>query len=257
MGGMGGMGDYEEERLENCVIEREFSLEDIYNERTVKINYSVKCFCKKCNGTGDETKKLEICKNCDGKGKVVNVRQMGPMIQQFVTVCDACKGTGKKIKKLCQQCNGKTFLMKNKEIDLPLKNGLDNGNKLQMVDKGHHFVKGKTDLIVIVKQKEHHFYKREGNNLIINLDIPLYQSLFGVNQVITHLDGRQLYIDHNQLVKDNSVMKIKNEGMKILNSSGKGDLIINFKIKYPNLKLLESNEKYIIKIINKVKYGRF
>ena len=105
------------------------------------------------------------------------------------------------------------------------------------------------DIIITLSCAEHSIFEREGNNLIIEKEISLYES-YKLDGIINTLDNRQLRINTDNIdifgEELESLRKIKNEGMPILNSENKGDLIIKFKCKMPKsfddeqLKLLET-----------------
>ena len=262
MGGMGGMGGFEfpfnmnrnnepKERKENCVINLAVTLEQIYNEEKIKINYKQKVYCKTCNGFGTKNGKKSICQTCDGKGKVLNVRRMGPLVQQVIVDCNICGGKGEIINESnkCQECNGKSYKIRNKTFNLPLKNGLKTGNKIKLDRKGHIFKDFKTDLIIEIIQKPHKIFKRNGKNLIIEMELKLYQSLIGFDKIIKHLDGRELHLNYRNIIKEGDIKRIKNEGMVDLNDMTKGDLHIIFKIDYPDLSKLSKNESNLLKVL--------
>ena len=89
--------------------------------------------------------------------------QMGPMIQQMVSHCDKCRGTGIFINNnnRCVECNGNKFLIKEKQIEIPLKNGLKTGNKIHLERKGHHFKDGKTKILSPTGSGFHNFFQLE------------------------------------------------------------------------------------------------
>lgn len=249
MGGMGDMGGMPNKENENCVIEKPVSLEELYNGATVKINYSQKNYCKFCDGTGSKTKKLNKCNKCNGKGKILQQRQLGPgMVQQVVLPCNGCDGSGEFIgsNNKCSQCDGKTFFIKNKSLDIPLKKGLTHGNKIQLSNKGHIFKSGRTDLIIVILEKKHDTFIRDNFDLHTHINISLYQDLFGFSKVIKHLDNREILIQHNNMVENDCVLLVRNEGM-IQPNGIKGSLFVHVKTKFPNLNNLEDNEKTILK----------
>lgn len=260
MGNMGNMGGFgfpfsvnQKEPTEDCNIRLSVDLDQIYNEEIVSINYNQKNYCKDCNGYGNKNKKKSECKTCDGKGKVLKVFRMGPMVQQSVAECEICNGSGIKINKndLCNTCNGKTYIIKKKDLKIPLKNGIKNGNKIKIEGKGHQFKNKKTDLIVEIIERVHNKFKKDGNssNLIIFIELKLYQSLLGFNKIITHLDKRKIYINHTGQIKEGDVKILKNEGMNNLNTNKKGDLKIIFSVKYPIFKNMKLEELINLKKI--------
>ncbi len=266
MGGMGGMGGFpgfggfsgfggfgrrEEQEEEHCVVKLPVSLEQIYNEEKVTVSYKQKIYCSTCNGNGTKDGKKSVCDGCDGKGKVMQVRRMGPMVHQTIIDCPECSGKGKYITKnnICKNCNGKTYTEKNKSYDIPLKNGIKSGNKIKVDNKGHQLKNKKTHLIIVILEKEHETFKRDDDNLIINMEIKLYQSLLGFTKIVKHLDNRFLEINNDDIIKDGDVKVIPNEGMNNLNGYQKGNLYIKFKVKYPSLNKLKNEEKDILKVL--------
>jgi DnaJ homolog subfamily A member 2 len=259
-GGMGGMGGFgfpfdvnrsRSDSKENCTINLAVTLEQIYNEEKIKVNYKQKVYCKNCNGFGTNNGKKSICSKCNGKGKVMKVRRMGPLVQQMVGDCDICRGTGELINNnnKCKECNGQSYNIRNKTFNLPLKNGLKTGNKIKLDKKGHIFKDYKTDLIIEVIQKPHNIFKREDKNLIIEIELKLYQSLIGFDKIIKHLDGRELHLSYRNIIKEGDIKRIKNEGMIDLNDMSKGDLHIIFTINYPDLTRLSKNESNLLKVL--------
>ncbi len=95
-GGGRGRGGPAKKQVAKCKptkVAFKVSLEDIYNGKVVKFeNKRTRC-CEKCNGKGGEN--VETCKQCKGKGMVIQMYQMGPgMYQQVQKHCDKCKGEG-------------------------------------------------------------------------------------------------------------------------------------------------------------------
>ena len=60
------------------------------------------------------------------------------------------------------------------------------------------------------------------------------------------MDNRELYIVHNDIIKEGDIKIIKGEGMKN-NRNIKGDLHIVFSIKYPELNKLLDKEKTLLR----------
>lgn len=220
---------------ENIVIQQEVSLEDIYNQKSIKVNFKQKNKCNDCNGEGTKDGKSNKCQQCDGKGVRIQIIQMGPMIQQVQSTCGGCRGSGKVVNNnnKCDECGTNGYTLKDINVDVPLKNGLSNGQQIQLQNLGHNLKSGKTDVIIVIKEKEHDTFKRNGCNLIIDIELKLFQALFGFDKIIKHLDGRELYISHTGITEYNTKRKIFGEGMSDIKFKTKGDLIINFTFKLP------------------------
>ena len=75
------------------------SLIETYNESIKDIIDDIinKIEINEYNSDGD-TQLTIACSKCDGKGIILEIRRMGPMVQQTQRTCDACQGNGKSIK---------------------------------------------------------------------------------------------------------------------------------------------------------------
>ena len=176
---------------------------------------------------------------------------MGPMIQQIQQTCPHCKGTGKTSPSVnkCNDCHGKCYKVKDVRINVPLKNGLTNGQQIQLPGHGHNLKEGKTDLIIIINEKQNEYFKRNGADLIITITLKLYQALFGFDKIIQHLDKRKLHISHTGKTNYDTIRKIPGEGMKNLNTSTKGDLIIKFNIELIDVDLSTNNSEKLLLLL--------
>ncbi len=247
--GMGGMGQ-QSRQPEDIVEPINVTLDQIYNEQTVDFSYKQKNFCTKCDGEGSKDGKQTKCQVCDGKGVKVQVIRMGSMIQQSVGECHGCKGKGKVIDDTnrCDCCNGKGYTNKDKTIQIPLKSGLMNGYKMTLEGKGHQFKNTKTNLIVVINEEPNKVFKRYDDDLFVDVELKLYQALFGFEKILTHLDGRKLHISCSGKTDFNMIRKISGEGIKNLKNT-KGDLYVKFNISLPNFTTLPAETKSQLKTL--------
>lgn len=245
-------GGSPQEKREDISLTLKVDLKSIYNEKVVDITFDQKIYCNNCDGTGHKNKISPKCPDCDGKGKIMRVMQMGPMITQQVQPCQSCRGTGKKKidpSDVCKHCGGKSYNIVKKTIKLPLKNGLEENHSIQMRGEGHKFKDHNTNLIINIKIIEDNLFKRVDNNLVTSVTLELYQSLFGFNKLITLMDDKIIHISSKTPTIEGSMKVIKGKGMKNLNDGSIGDLIIKFKIKYPDSKNFTEDELSTIKNI--------
>jgi len=244
-GGQGGMfGRGEQRQQEHCVVDKEVSLEELFCEKTITIAYKQKISCKKCNGNGTKDGKKSTCGTCDGSGKQIRIIRQGMMAQQMISHCTTCNGSGEIMNKIniCEDCKGKKVQVKEKTFDLPLTKKMSNGNKIIVEGKGNILNTGITNLIIILHEKTHNVFTRDGKDLHINMKLRIFQTLFGFTKSFNHLDGRILALQYNGIKKMDPTFKIKNEGMN-------GDLYVHITTSIPNLDKLDNNEKVTLKNI--------
>lgn len=247
MPGMPGMPSFfkQKQQQEDCIVEHLVTLDDLYNNRTVNIKYQHKVSCSKCNGTGSKDGKTNECNGCKGSGKKVRIIKQGPMVQQMVGLCDECNGSGEKTSKenKCNDCFGNKVQLKETIIEFTLNKNMTNNQKILINEKGHILKNKKTNLILIIKEQPHPIFKRVGNDLHMNVKLRLFQAVYGFTKMITHLDGRNLLVKFDKMIKNmKTVIKVKNEGM-----NSNSNLIIHISTCMPKIEKLDENENMALK----------
>jgi len=66
-----------------------------------------------------------------------------------------------------------------KTIDLKLPQGLEDGTKIRLAGKGEEGPGGRGDAIVTIELEPHRFFKREGNNIRLELPVTLKEAVLG------------------------------------------------------------------------------
>ncbi len=242
-GGMGGMGG--RRRQEDLIVEQNVKLEELFTNKKIPVKYKQQVYCNTCNGTGSKDGKSNDCKGCNGKGQKIRMIKQGNMIQQFMSPCEECGGTGEKIIKdnMCPDCFGNKNIIKEKTFELQLNKKLTNNDKIVVEQMGHQLKHGKTNLVIIIREQPHPVFKRKGNDLHIDMKLRLFQSLYGFNKVITHLDGRNIVLKYDKMLSHmTTTMIVKGEGM-----DSHSDLYVNIYTHMPKLDRLDEQENNILK----------
>jgi DnaJ family protein A protein 2 len=124
-----------------------------------------------------------------------------------------------------------------KVLEVNIEKGMKNGHKIKFsgeADEAPGTVAG--DVVIVVQEKEHDVFKRQGSDLVMSIDLKLSESLCGFVKVVTHLDGRTLKIEvpEGQVTKHDAVRMIQGEGMPHHgNPFTKGRLFIRFQVEFP------------------------
>lgn len=148
--------------------------------------------CSKCGGTGAYSKSdISTCSRCNGSGRIVTTQNtiLGQMRSEVE--CPDCHGTGKKIKRACPDCNGQGRVRVNKNIVVNIPGGIDNDQTIRVQGEGEAGTKGgpQGDLFVHVTVKDHEIFKRDGNNIILELPITFSQAALGATIEVRTLTG--------------------------------------------------------------------
>ncbi len=190
--------------------------------------------CDICSGHGAKPgTELESCKTCNGSGKVHEVRNS--ILGQFASVrtCATCDGLGKVPKEKCTNCKGHGTLRKQEEIHIKIPAGIDNGEMIRMPRQGEA-VKGGVagDLYVKVHVKPHKLYRREGQNLVMDLPVKLTDALLGSTVNIETIDGKTLEVKIPAMKRAEELLRVRGQGIPGAGSQ-RGDLIIRLETALP------------------------
>ncbi|XP_055739404.1 dnaJ homolog subfamily A member 1 isoform X2 [Salvelinus fontinalis] len=231
----GGGRLHRERRGKNVVHQLTVSLEDLFNGATRKLAVQKNVICERCEGRGGRKGAVEMCMSCRGTGMQVRLHQLGPgMVQQVSTVCGGCQGQGQRIshKDRCKACSGRKILRQKKILEVHIDKGMKDGQKLVFHGEGDQepgLEPG--DIIIVLDQRVHPVFTRQGENLIMTMELQLVEALCGFQKPCQTLDNRSLLITCHpgELIKPGDKKCVLNEGMPMHRRPfEKGRLIILF-----------------------------
>ncbi|XP_015235171.1 dnaJ homolog subfamily B member 13 isoform X2 [Cyprinodon tularosa] len=155
-----------------------------------------------------------------------------------------------KISRRVMNEDGQTSSIKDKILTIDVKPGWREGTKIifpREGDQGPNSIPA--DIVFIVREKIHHLFKRQHNDLIYKARISLEMALTGCSVDVQTLDGRLLTIPVNDIVHPSYKKVLSGEGMPLpKDPSQRGDLIIAFDISFPE-KLCPENKRLIKKAL--------
>jgi len=240
-GGRGrGRQPGEKMRGRDTVHQMKVSLEDVYNGTTRQLAVQKNVICETCNGIGGKEGSVQKCENCNGTGMDVRMRQIGPgMVQQIQQPCRPCNQTGEKIreKDRCKNCAGKKVEKQRKILKCEIDKGMKDGQKLTFSGEGDQAPDIEPgDIVIVLDEKEHDVFTRQGSDLYMRMDISLADALCGFTRTIKTLDNRTLVINSHpgEVIRPKKLKCVLDEGMPIYGDpTEKGRLVIDFQITFP------------------------
>ncbi|XP_016358681.1 dnaJ homolog subfamily A member 2a [Sinocyclocheilus anshuiensis] len=197
--------------------------------------------CSTCNGQGGKSGAVQKCTACRGRGMRIMIRQLAPgMVQQMQSVCTDCNGEGEVIseKDRCKKCEGKKVIKEVKILEVHVDKGMKHGQKITFggeADQAPGLEPG--DIVLVLQEKDHETFRREGNDLHMTHKIGLVEALCGFHFTLKHLDGRQIVVKYpaGKVIEPGSVRVVRGEGMPhYRNPFEKGDLFIKFDVQFPD-----------------------
>lgn len=122
-----------------------------------------------------------------------------------------------------------------KIIVVQVKAGWKSGTKLNYAGEGDEYAPNKRqDVQLVIEEKAHPIFRREGDDLHVTMNLTLEESLCGFSKSVTTLDSRELKVSNKAVTVPNQQLKFPNGGMpNQKDSNSKGALIVTFKVTFP------------------------
>ncbi|XP_048649581.1 LOW QUALITY PROTEIN: dnaJ homolog subfamily A member 2-like [Marmota marmota marmota] len=208
-----------------------------YNHDSYKLSTYMSNFH---SGQGRESGAVQTCNACQGQGVCIMIRELAPgMVQQIRTVCSDCNGEGEVIneKDHCKKCKGKKVIKEVKILEVHEDKGMKHGQRITFTgeaDQAPGVEPG--DIVLLLQEKEHEVFQRDGNDLHMTYKIGLVEALCGFLFIFKHLDGRQIMVKYppGKVIEPGCVCVVGEEGMpQYHNPFEKGDLYIKFDVQFP------------------------
>ncbi|HBK71185.1 MAG TPA: molecular chaperone DnaJ [Flavobacteriaceae bacterium] len=147
-----------------------------------------------------------------------------------------------------------TLTVNGKKIRLTIPAGIENGQVIKIKGHGEKVGKGGVngDLYIKFNITNNTKFKRDKNNLYLNLDLDLYKAILGGEIVITTIDGKKVKLKVKPETQNNTKVKLKGKGLPLYKKSGYfGDLFVTYQIKIP--KKLTTKEKELFTELSKLR----
>jgi molecular chaperone DnaJ len=154
----------------------------------MRLNISRHDTCSNCHGQGT----LEApgkCPECNGTGQIT---QTGGRMK-FNVQCPRCHGTGKNLT-TCPVCHGEGTVMTTEPLEVRIKPGTRDGQRIRVPGKGNAGAHGGTagDLYAIIRTEEHPVFRRDGDDIYLTVPVSATEAALGAKIEVPTIDGRAL-----------------------------------------------------------------
>ena len=157
-----------------------------------KIRLSVDEECIQCGGSGAASKNdIKQCTKCGGRGRVYIRQQTIFGASTVETVCPDCRGKGKTVTKKCPECGGTGRVRKTKDVEITIPAGIQTGMSLRMEGYGQSGYNGGMpgDLYIQFNVLDHPNFKRNGQDIILEIPLSVSQAALGDTIQVPTIDG--------------------------------------------------------------------
>ncbi len=187
--------------------------------------------CDTCHGTGFAGKGVAVCPECDGTGTVTQMA--GAM--KFNLTCPRCGGSGR-LNNVCPTCKGEGHVPKQDTVDVRIPPGVASGSRLRVAGKGNAGTAGGPagDLYITVRVEEHPFFKRDGDNINIQVPVTVSEAGLGAKIEVPTIDGRSL-LKIPQGTQNGQKFRLREKGVLNMRKNSRGDEIVEVLLQSPDV----------------------
>ncbi|OHF36832.1 molecular chaperone DnaJ [Corynebacterium sp. HMSC074A01] len=251
-GGFGGVGDIFEaffgggaggreprSRVQpgnDALLRTQITLEEAFSGVRKEVTVDTAVLCDKCHGSGSESgAKPQTCDYCKGHGAVQEMQQSFLGNVMTTHECPKCHGYGEVITDPCRQCAGDGRVRATRDLTVKIPAGIASGMRIRMADQGEvgHGGGPAGDLYVEVHTTPHKVFAREGNDLHLELRLPMYDAALGTELHVDNLAGETTTITVPAGVQPGEEIVLDGEGMPKLRAEGAGDMIAHVQVVVP------------------------
>ena len=186
--------------------------------------------CSVCNGLRAEPgTEPERCAQCGGSGEVRRAQQS--IFGQFVNVamCDKCRGEGRVVTHPCKNCRGIGREKRKRRLSVKIPAGVDDGSQMRLTGEGELGNHGgpRGNLYLQLNVKPHEVFRRDEDDLILDLDLNFAQVGLGDEVDVPTIDGEPHSLRIPAGTQTGETFVVRGKGVPHLRGGGRGDMIVH------------------------------
>lgn len=193
--------------------------------------------CSRCHGNQAEPgTRIESCPDCRGRGEVERISDSFLGRIRRIEACARCRGTGRLIATACKACAGHGVVRAEKRLTVKVPPGVDDSTRLRVQGEGAAGRRGggPGDLIVFIRVAQHDRFRREGDDLWLDMPVGFAQAALGAELQVTGLTGQTEVLHVPGGTATDTVFRMAKAGLPRLGSSVRGNLNIRVSVTVPS-----------------------
>jgi molecular chaperone DnaJ len=220
------------QRGRDLETEVSLSFDQAVNGAQVKLSVPTSQPCPTCRGTGAKPgTKPKVCPVCNGRG--IEAESQG--IFSISQPCSRCHGAGTIIEDPCQTCGGSGAQRTVKQLRVNIPAGVREGSRIRLAGKGEAGLRGSEpgDLYVVTRVEDSSVFKRNGDNLEVEVPLTIPEAVLGAVVEVPTLRGtKRLRVPAG--TKHGTVQRLRGEGPPRLHGKSRSDIHYRFVIDVPD-----------------------
>jgi len=165
--------------------------------------------------------------------------------------CPTCQGSSFIQNLPCSTCQGSGVLPRIKRLEVKIPAGVNNRSRVRIAGKGQPGYGGANgDLYLVISVKPHKLFERRGDDLYVDLPVPLTVAMLGGEIQVPTLKGK-LALKIPPETQNGRAFRLNGQGMPHLGNSSRGDLLTRVNIVLPAK--LTPEEKELFKRLSELR----
>jgi molecular chaperone DnaJ len=237
-GARGGRAGRVPQRGRDLETEVSLTFDQAVNGAQVPLAIPTSQACPTCNGTGAKPGTTpRVCPVCEGRGLESQSQGIFSMSQP----CSNCHGSGAVIDDPCTTCQGTGAQRSVRRMRVNIPAGVRDGSRIRLAGKGEPGLRGlgtdteagsAGDLFVITRVADSAVFKRNGDNLEVEVPLTIPEALQGAVIEVPTLNGsKRLRVPAG--TRHGTVQRLRGEGPARLGGKGHGDIHYRFVLDVP------------------------
>ncbi len=212
-------------------VDLEVTLDEVREGTRKTIEITRNEICAKCRGTGAKQGTRPVrCTECGGRGEIV--RSQGFFALR--STCPRCHGQGEMIEAPCEDCGGSGRRPEKRQITVKIPAGVHHGMQLRIQGEGESGMRGgaRGDLFCEIIVRKHPLFKRDGDNLLLEVPIGFATAALGGEVEVPTLKGKSM-LKIPGGTQSGSLLRMKGMGLPRLDGYGQGDQYVRAVVEVP------------------------
>ena len=226
-----GSRSREPERGADLYLEVALSFEEAARgaRRTVRLSRLESC--APCGGRGFLAGPDVACATCEGRGEIRGVR--GHMV--FARTCPSCGGAGRVRHHVCGACGGEGVGAHTGTVTIDVPVGIADGAQFSVAREGHAGRYGGQpgDLRVAVRVLPHRYFRRDGDDLLVEVPVAVYEAALGARIDVPTLEG-VAWLRIPPGTQSGRTFRMREHGLPT-RGGRRGDLLVTVRLALPDV----------------------
>lgn len=226
------------------------TLDDVARGGRTRVAVTRHVPCSACRGSGTAPAAGAECPACHGRG-VTRVAR-GHMI--FTRPCARCDGTGHRVRPACAACDGAGTTPRSDVLEVAVPPGAPDGAVVCVEGLGHAGRHGGSagDAYVTLTIVPHVLYRRDGDDLHVEVPVAVHEAALGARVTLPMLDGPPVRLKVPPGSQSGQRFRLRERGLPSARGGGRGDLLAELRVMLP--RLLDERAKELLREFGRLQH---